>query len=222
MNKKVLYNTIMEKVAVKVREIINESDNGINERFMSDEEVIDLLDTSLIEKDDNGVLYVNLDDLSILPQEIINELTKEIISVCNIDGYKTDEYVSYIAYILEDIDENSPILLRSADYYDITVQAEAEFKIECTHYYPGSDGTYDNPPESDEVETSHEIDVYNIELSDCGNNSVDINKEDVVNSIKKDLEGSKIEYDMIEEFKMNYTPDDYFDDYDRYRDERYN
>lgn len=213
MNKKVLYNTIMEKVAVKVREIINESDNGINERFMSDKEVINLLDPSLIEKDDNGVLYVNLDNLSILPQEIINELTKEIIRVCNIDGYKTDEYVSYIAYILEDIDENSPILLRSADYYDITVQAEAEFKIECTHYYPGSDGTYDNPPESDEVETSHEIDVYNIELSDGVNNSVDINKEDVVNSIKKDLEGSKIEYDMIEEFKMNYTPDDYFDDY---------
>lgn len=213
MNKKVLYNTIMEKVAVKVREIINESYNGINERFMSDKEVINLLDPSLIEKDDNGVLYVNLDNLSILPQEIINELTKEIISLCNIDDYKTDEYVSYIAYILEDIDENSPILLRSADYYDITVQAEAEFKIECTHYYPGSDGTYDNPPESDEVETSHEIDVYNIELSDGVNNSVDINKEDVVNSIKKDLEGSKIEYDMIEEFKMNYTPDDYFDDY---------
>ena len=63
MNKKVLYNTIMEKVAVKVREIINESDNGINERFMSDKEVINLLDPSLIEKEDNGVLYVNLDNL---------------------------------------------------------------------------------------------------------------------------------------------------------------
>ena len=71
MNKQALYSAIMEKVAIQVKKAINEADSNVSETFMTDEEVMGLIDPELIITDDDGTTYINLDDLSVLPKEII-------------------------------------------------------------------------------------------------------------------------------------------------------
>lgn len=207
MNKQALYSAIMEKVAIQVKKAINEADSNVSETFMTDEEVMGLIDPELIITDDDGTTYINLDDLSVLPKEIIDEMVFEIIQTGELEEYDSDDYNSSIDYYL-DVKSDAPILLRSADYHAITVQAEVEFDIKVDHYYPGRAATYYDPPEYPELELSDEINVYDVKLSDGGNNSLDIDDEDVITTIQDDLDGSNIEQRMLQAFKENYEEDE--------------
>ena len=218
MNKQALYSAIMEKVAIQVKKAINEADSNVSETFMTDEEVMGLIDPELIITDDDGTTYINLDDLSVLPKEIIDEMVFEIIQTGELEEYDSDDYNSSIDYYL-DVKSDAPILLRSADYHAITVQAEVEFDITVDHYYPGRAATYYDPPEYPELELSDEINVYDVKLSDGGNNSLDIDDEDVITTIQDDLDGSKIEQRMLETFEENYEEDEPDYDEDRWRDD---
>ena len=55
MNKQALYSAIMEKVAIQVKKAINEADSNGSETFMSDDEVISLIEPELIITDEQVV-----------------------------------------------------------------------------------------------------------------------------------------------------------------------
>ena len=211
MNKQALYSAIMEKVAIQVKKAINEADSNVSETFMSDDEVISLIEPELIITDENGTTYVNLDNLSVLPKEVIDEIVFEILQTGEIEEYDGDGYNSSIDYYVNDKLE-SPILLRSANYYGITVQAEVEFDITAEHYYEGRAATYYDSPEYPELNLSDEINVYDVKLSDGGDNFIDIDDEDVINTIHDDLDGSSIEQNMLDKYQENFEDEE--PDYD--------
>ena len=218
MNKQALYSAIMEKVAIQVKKAINEADSNVSDTFMTDDEVMYLIDPELIITDDDVTTYINLEDLAVLPKEIRDEIVFEILQTGELEEYDSDDYNSSIDYYL-DVKSDAPMLLRSADYHAITVQAEVEFDITVDHYYPGRAATYYDPPEYPELDLSDEINVYDVKLSDGGNNSLDIDDEDVITTIKDDLDGSKIEQRMLETFEENYEEDEPDYDEDRWRDD---
>lgn len=211
MNKQALYSAIMEKVAIQVKKAINEADSNVSEAFMSDDEVISLIEPELIITDEDETTYVNLDNLSVLPKEIIDEIVFEILQTGEIEEYDCDGYNSSIDYYVND-KLDAPILLRSANYYGITVQAEAEFDITVENYYEGRAATYYDPPEYSELKLSDEINVYDVKLSDGGDNFIDIDDEDVINTIHDDLDGSSIEQNMLDTYQENFEPEE--PDYD--------
>ena len=211
MNKQALYSAIMEKVAIQVKKAINEADSNVSETFMSDDEVISLIEPELIITDEDGTTYVNLDNLSVLPKEVIDEIVFEILQTGEIEEYDGDGYNSSIDYYVND-KLDTPILLRSANYYGITVQAEVEFDITAEHYYEGRATTYYDPPEYSELKLSDEINVYEVKLSDGGDNFIDIDDEDVINTIHDDLDGSSIEQNMLDKYQENFEPEE--PDYD--------
>lgn len=211
MNKQALYSAIMEKVAIQVKKAINEADSNVSETFMSDDEVISLIEPELIITDEDGTTYVNLDNLSVLPKEVIDEIVFEILQTGEIEEYDCDGYNSSIDYYLNDT-LDAPILLRSANYYGITVQAEVEFDITAEHYYEGRAATYYDSPEYPELKLSDEINVYDVKLSDGGDNFIDIDDEDVINTIHDDLDGSLIEQNMLEKYQENFEDEE--PDYD--------
>ena len=211
MNKQALYSAIMEKVAIQVKKAINEADSNVSETFMSDDEVISLIEPELIITDEDGTTYVNLDNLSVLPKEIIDEIVFEILQTGEIEEYDGDGYNSSIDYYVND-NLDAPILLRSANYYGITVQAEVEFDITAEHYYEGRAATYYEPSDYSELKLSDEINVYEVKLSDGGDNFTDIDDEDVINTIHDDLDGSSIEQNMLDTYQENFEPEE--PDYD--------
>ena len=211
MNKQALYSAIMEKVAIQVKKAINEADSNVSETFMSDDEVISLIEPELIITDEDGTTYVNLDNLSVLPKEIIDEIVFEILQTGEIEEYDGDGYNSSIDYYVND-NLDAPILLRSANYYGITVQAEVEFDITAEHYYEGRAATYYEPSDYSELKLSDEINVYEVKLSDGGDNFIDIDDEDVINTIHDDLDGSSIEQNMLDTYQENFEPEE--PDYD--------
>ena len=211
MNKQALYSAIMEKVAIQVKKAINEADSNVSETFMSDDEVISLIEPELIITDEDGTTYVNLDNLSVLPKEIIDEIVFEILQTGEIEEYDCDGYNSSIDYYVND-KLDAPILLRSANYYGITVQAEVEFDITAEHYYEGRAATYYDPSDYSELKLSDEINVYEVKLSDGGDNFIDIDDEDVINTIHDDLDGSSIEQNMLDTYQENFEPEE--PDYD--------
>ena len=211
MNKQALYSAIMEKVAIQVKKAINEADSNVSETFMSDDEVISLIEPELIITDEDGTTYVNLDNLSVLPKEVIDEIVFEILQTGEIEEYDGDGYNSSIDYYVND-NLDAPILLRSANYYGITVQAEVEFDITAEHYYEGRAATYYDPSDYSELKLSDEINVYEVKLSDGGDNFIDIDDEDVINTIHDDLDGSSIEQNMLDTYQENFEPEE--PDYD--------
>lgn len=211
MNKQALYSAIMEKVAIQVKKAINEADSNVSETFMSDDEVISLIEPELIITDEDGTTYVNLDNLSVLPKEVIDEIVFEILQTGEIEEYDGDGYNSSIDYYVND-NLDAPILLRSANYYGITVQAEVEFDITSEHYYEGRTANYYDPPEYSELKLSDEINVYDVKLSDGGDNFIDIDDEDVINTIHDDLDGSSIEQNMLDKYQENFEDEE--PDYD--------
>ena len=211
MNKQALYSAIMEKVAIQVKKAINEADSNVSETFMSDDEVISLIEPELIITDEDGTTYVNLDNLSVLPKEVIDEIVFEILQTGEIEEYDCDGYNSSIDYYVND-KLDAPILLRSANYYGITVQAEVEFDITAEHYYEGRAATYYDPSDYSELKLSDEINVYEVKLSDGGDNFIDIDDEDVINTIHDDLDGSSIEQNMLDTYQENFEPEE--PDYD--------
>lgn len=211
MNKQALYSAIMEKVAIQVKKAINEADSNVSETFMSDDEVISLIEPELIITDEDGTTYVNLDNLSVLPKEVIDEIVFEILQTGEIEEYDCNGYNSSIDYYVNDKLE-SPILLRSANYYGITVQAEVEFDITSEHHYERRAATYYDPPEYPELNLSDEINVYDVKLSDGGDNFIDIDDEDVINTIHDDLDGSSIEQNMLDKYQENFESEE--PDYD--------
>ena len=211
MNKQALYSAIMEKVAIQVKKAINEADSNVSETFMSDDEVISLIEPELIITDEDGTTYINLDNLSVLPKEVIDEIVFEILQTGEIEEYDGDGYNSSIDYYVNDKLE-LPILLRSANYYGITVQAEVEFDMTAEHYYEGRAATYYDPSDYSELKLSDEINVYEVKLSDGGDNFIDIDDEDVINTIHDDLDGSSIEQNMLDNYQENFEPEE--PDYD--------
>lgn len=211
MNKQALYSAIMEKVAIQVKKAINEADSNVSETFMSDDEVISLIEPELIITDEDGTTYINLDNLSVLPKEVIDEIVFEILQTGEIEEYDGDGYNSSIDYYVND-NLDTPILLRSANYYGITVQAEVEFDITAEHYYEGRAATYYDPSDYSELKLSDEINVYEVKLSDGGDNFIDIDDEDVINTIHDDLDGSSIEQNMLDKYQENFEPEE--PDYD--------
>ena len=211
MNKQALYSAIMEKVAIQVKKAINEADSNVSETFMSDDEVISLIEPELIITDEDGTTYVNLDNLSVLPKEVIDEIVFEILQTGEIEEYDGDGYNSSIDYYVND-KLDAPILLRSANYYGITVQAEVEFDITVEHYYEGRAATYYEPSDYSELKLSDEINVYDVKLSDGGDNFIDIDDEDVITTIHDDLDGSSIEQNMLDKYQENFEPEE--PDYD--------
>ena len=195
MNKKALYNAIMEKVAVQVKKAINESDNNNFKNFMSDDEVMNLIDPKLIITD-NGITYINLEDLNILPDEIIKEIVLEIIQNGEMEDWG-DGYTTTIGYYIEQND-NAPILLRSAEYYRITVSYDVKFDISTVYYYEGS--TPPGGPDPSEIKTSDDIEVYNVKLVDENSTYIVIEDEEIINEITDQLYGSEIEQDRIDEY----------------------
>ena len=211
MNKQALYSAIMEKVAIQVKKAINEADSNVSETFMSDDEVISLIEPELIITDEDGTTYINLDNLSVLPKEVIDEIVFEILQTGEIEEYDGDGYNSSIDYYVND-NLDAPILLRSANYYGITVQAEVEFDITAEHYYEGRAATYYDPSDYSELKLSDEINVYEVKLSDGGDNFIDIDDEDVINTIHDDLDDSSIEQNMLDKYQENFEPEE--PDYD--------
>ena len=211
MNKQALYSAIMEKVAIQVKKAINEADSNVSETFMSDDEVISLIEPELIITDEDGTTYVNLDNLSVLAKEVIDEIVFEILQTGEIEEYDGDGYNSSIDYYVND-KLDAPILLRSANYYGITVQAEVEFDITVEHYYEGRAATYYEPSDYSELKLSDEINVYDVKLSDGSDNFIDIDDEDVINTIHDDLDGSSIEQNMLDKYQENFEPEE--SDYD--------
>lgn len=207
MNKKAVYKSLMEKIAYQVKKAIYEADSTQFNDFMPDDEIISLVDPSLVITGNDGQTYIDLNILSELPSEIINELIYEIIKTGEIEENNTDGYLSQIDYYL-DVNDDSPILLRSADYYAITIYADVDYNFNVDSYYRGS--TPSGGPDPDNMEISKDIQLLDVKLGDCSNNEVSIENEKVLEIIIDEIDGSEIEQNMMDKYIGNFDEYDYF------------
>ena len=203
MNKKALYEAIMKDISKIVKKKINENieENTIN------------IPSQYYDEDGD----IDLSDLSVLPQNIINALAKDLLTngVFQEDDRDDDCFMCSILPYINSKNENATILTRSLEDYGMCLSFNAEVDYENIDHaaYPSNDIDVPNDPAYRECDIKDVV-ISGLMLTD-GDQEIMINDPDIIEKVKDETLASNV----IDNFRIEqeeqfdpYEMDDYYED----------
>ena len=202
MNKKALYEAIMKDISKIVKKKINENmeENTIN------------IPSQYYDEDGD----IDLSDLSVLPQNIINALAKDLLTngVFQEDDRDDDCLMCSILPYINSKNENATILTRSLEDYGMCLSFNAEVDYENIDHaeYPSNDIDVPNDPAYRECDIK-DIVISGLMLTD-GDQEIMINDPDIIEKVKDETLASNIIDNFRIEQEQSYDPYDIGDYYE--------
>lgn len=200
MNKKTLYEAIMKDISKIVKKKINENmeENTIN------------IPSQYYDEDGD----IDLSDLSVLPQNIINALAKDLLTNGDFQEDDRDDdclMCSILPYI-DSKNENATILTRSLEDYDMCLSFNVEVDYENIDHsaYPSNDRDVPDDPAYRECIVNDVI-ISGLMLTD-GDQEIMINDPDIIEKVKDETLSSKVIDNFTVEQEEEFDPYD-MDDY---------
>lgn len=203
MNKKALYEAIMKDISKIVKKKINENmeENTIN------------IPSQYYDEDGD----IDLSDLSVLPQNIINALAKDLLTNGDFQEDDRDDdclMCSILPYI-DSKNENATILTRSLEDYGMCLSFNAEVDYENIDHaeYPSNDIDVPNDPAYRECDIKDVV-ISGLMLTD-GDQEIMINDPDIIEKVKDETLASNVIDNFRIEQEQSYDPydmEDYYED----------
>lgn len=196
MNKKALYEAIMKDISKIVKKKINENieENTIN------------ISSQYYDEDGD----IDLSDLSVLPQNIINALVKDLLTngFFQEDDRDDDCFMCSILPYIDSKNENASILTRSLEDYGIGLSFNVGVDYENIDYaaYPSNDRDVPDDPAYRECNIKDVV-IYGLMLTD-GDQEIMINDPDIIEKVKNETLSSNV----IDNFRIEQ--EEQFDPYD--------
>ena len=203
MNKKALYEAIMKDISKIVKKKINENmeENTIN------------IPSKYYDEDGD----IDLSDLSVLPQNIINALAKDLLTNGDFqeDDRDDDCFMCSILPYIDSKNENATILTRSLEDYGMCLSFNATVDYENIDHaeYPSND--IDVPNDS----AYRECDIKDVVISGLmltdGDQEIMINDPDIIEKVKDETLSSNVIDNFRIEQEESYDPydmDNYYED----------
>ena len=194
MNKKALYEAIMKDISKIVKKKINENmeENTIN------------IPSQYYDEDGD----IDLSDLSVLPQNIINALAKDLLTNGDFQEDDRDDdclMCSILPYI-DSKNENATILTRSLEDYGMCLSFNAEVDYENIDHaaYPSNDRDVPNDPAYRECDIKDVI-ISGLMLTD-GDQEIMINDPDIIEKVKDETLASNVIDNFRIEQEQSYDP----------------
>lgn len=203
MNKKALYEAIMKDISKIVKKKINENmeENTIN------------IPSQYYDEDGD----IDLSDLSILPQNIINALAKDLLTngVFQEDDRDDDCFMCSILPYINSKNENATILTRSLEDYGMCLSFNAEVDYENIDHaeYRSNNEDVPNDPAYRECDIKDVV-ISGLMLTD-GDQEIMINDPDIIEKVKDETLTSNVIDKFRIEQEQSYDPyemDDYYED----------
>ena len=203
MNKKALYEAIMKDISKIVKKKLNENmeENTIN------------IPSQYYDEDGD----IDLSDLSVLPQNIINALAKDLLTngVFQEDDRDDDCLMCSILPYINSKNENATILTRSLEDYGMCLSFNAEVDYENIDHaeYPSNDIDVPNDPAYRECDIK-DIVISGLMLTD-GDQEIMINDPDIIEKVKDETLSSNVIDNFRIEQEQSYDPyemDNYYED----------
>ena len=203
MNKKALYEAIMKDISKIVKKKINENmeENTIN------------IPSQYYDEDGD----IDLSDLSVLPENIINALVKDLLTNGDFQEDDRDDdclMCSILPYI-DSKNENASILTRSLEDYGIGLSFNVEVDYKNIDYaaYLSNDRDVPDDPAYRECNIKDVV-ISELMLTD-GDQEIMINDPDIIKKVKNETLSSNV----IDNFRIEqeeqfdpYEMDDYYED----------
>ena len=203
MNKKALYEAIMKDISKIVKKKINENmeENTIN------------IPSQYYDEDGD----IDLSDLSVLPQNIINALAKDLLKNGDFQEDDRDDdclMCSILPYI-DSKNKNASILTRSLEDYGMCLSFNAEVDYENIDHaeYRSNNGDVPNDPAYRECDINNVI-ISGLMLTD-GDQEIMINDPKIIEKVKNETLSSNV----IDNFRIEqeeqfdpYEMEDYYED----------
>ena len=200
MNKKALYEAIMKDISKIVKKKINENieENTIN------------IPSQYYDEDGD----IDLSDLSVLPQNIINALVKDLLTNGDFQEDDRDDdclMCSILPYI-DSKNENATILTRSLEDYDMCLSFNVEVDYENIDHaeYRSNDRDVPDDPAYRECIVK-DVTISGLMLTD-GDQEIMINDPDIIEKVKDETLSSKVIDNFTIEQEEEFDPYD-MDDY---------
>ena len=203
MNKKALYEAIMKDISKIVKKKINENmeENTIN------------IPSQYYDEDGD----IDLSDLSVLPQNIINALAKDLLTNGDFQEDDRDDdclMCSILPYI-DSKNENATILTRSLEDYGMCLSFNVEVDYENIDHaaYPSNDRDVPDDPAYRECDIKDVV-ISGLMLTD-GDQEIMINDPDIIEKVKDETLSSNVIDNFRIEQEQSYDPyemDDYYED----------
>ena len=203
MNKKALYEAIMKDISKIVKKKINENmeENTIN------------IPSQYYDEDGD----IDLSDLSVLPQNIINALAKDLLTngVFQEDDRDDDCLMCSILPYINSKNENATILTRSLEDYGICLSFNVTIDYENIDHAEYRSNNGDVPNDS----AYRECDINNVIISGLmltdGDQEIMINDPKIIEKVKNETLSSNV----IDNFRIEqeeqfdpYDMDDYYEE----------
>lgn len=203
MNKKALYEAIMKDISKIVKKKLNEN---IEETTIN-------IPSQYYDEDGD----IDLSDLSVLPQNIINALAKDLLTNGDFQEDDRDEdclMCSILPYI-DSKNENATILTRSLEDYGMCLSFNAEVDYENIDHeaYPSNDRDVPDDPAYRECNINDVV-ISGLMLTD-GDQEIMINDPDIIEKVKDETLASNVLDNFRIEQEESYDPyemDDYYED----------
>lgn len=203
MNKRALYEAIMKDISKIVKKKINENMEGNTINIPSQY------------YDEDG--DIDLSDLSVLPQNIINALAKDLLTngVFQEDDRDDDCFMCSILPYINSKNENATILTRSLEDYGMCLSFNAEVDYENIDHaaYSSNDIDVPNDPAYRECDIKDVV-ISGLMLTD-GDQEIMINDPDIIEKVKDETLASNVIDNFRIEQEQSYDPyemDDYYED----------
>lgn len=203
MNKKALYEAIMKDISKIVKKKINENmeENTIN------------IPSQYYDEDGD----IDLSDLSILPENIINALAKDLLTNGDFQEDDRDDdclMCSILPYI-DSKNENATILTRSLEDYGMCLSFNVDVDYENIDHaaYPSNDRDVPDDPAYRECDIKDVV-ISGLMLTD-GDQEIMINDPDIIEKVKDETLSSNVIDNFRIEQEESYDPyemDDYYED----------
>ena len=203
MNKKALYEAIMKDISKIVKKKLNENmeENTIN------------IPSQYYDEDGD----IDLSDLSVLPQNIINALAKDLLTNGDFQEDDRDDdclMCSILPYI-DSKNENATILTRSLEDYGMCLSFNATVDYENIDHaaYPSNDRDVPDDPAYRECDIKDVV-ISGLMLTD-GDQEIMINDPDIIEKVKDETLSSNVIDNFRIEQEESYDPyemDDYYED----------
>lgn len=180
MNKKALYEAIMKDISKIIKKKLKENmeENTIN------------IPSQYYDEDGD----IDLSDLSVLPQNIINALAKDLLTngVFQEDDRDDDCLMCSILPYINSKNENATILTRSLEDYGMCLSFNAEVDYENIEHaeYPSNDIDVPNDPAYRECDIK-DIVISGLMLTD-GDQEIMINDPDIIEKVKDETLTSNV------------------------------
>ena len=202
MNKKALYEAIMKDISKIVKKKINENieENTIN------------IPSQYYDEDGD----IDLSDLSVLPENIINALAKDLLTneVFQEDDRDNDCLMCSILPYIDSKNENATILTRSLEDYGMCLSFNVTIDYENIDHAEYRSNNEDVPNDS----AYRECDINNVIISGLmltdGDQEIMINDPKIIEKVKNETLSSNVIDNFRNEQEKEFDPYDMEDYYE--------